>query len=461
MKIGEEERLAALAHPDPFVRAGVWEACVSFGQTGLPVTRRVMKSVDEFGLEEAFERISKFAVLELDDEAAEWVCQLIEGTDRNSYFGKNVVSHLLGWLISKAPTGFLKENKARVTSFLSQEEASHLCSVDETIAERKRRASLSDEEILQSIEDHLATLGEDTEFAEANISMIEGLVESLKGGAEGIRDKVLSALKATMPRFNEAFAASDWDFGVWILVAGHLRIGEAVPLMLEGMKMDWDWLNEEIPKCLALIGTDDCLEKTATFYEEYFDGSDECDYVRLFLSMVFGEVESPVASKLAIRLLEGERDDFSRLNLAKAITLHLDGESIGAARKVFEENPDDPERGHLVRFFYTYAILAGEEPPEMESWRALLEKEAKQIHELSHLGYTKGSMMDQIINHLPNRSGEKLAWLPELGGPESKRLEPTVTYSGKTPHVREEKKIGRNDPCPCGSGKKSKKCCGS
>ncbi|MEZ4387846.1 MAG: YchJ family protein [Candidatus Krumholzibacteriia bacterium] len=28
------------------------------------------------------------------------------------------------------------------------------------------------------------------------------------------------------------------------------------------------------------------------------------------------------------------------------------------------------------------------------------------------------------------------------------------------PYVREEPKIGRNDPCPCGSGKKFKKCCG-
>ena len=25
---------------------------------------------------------------------------------------------------------------------------------------------------------------------------------------------------------------------------------------------------------------------------------------------------------------------------------------------------------------------------------------------------------------------------------------------------RESKKVGRNDPCPCGSGKKFKKCCG-
>jgi len=26
---------------------------------------------------------------------------------------------------------------------------------------------------------------------------------------------------------------------------------------------------------------------------------------------------------------------------------------------------------------------------------------------------------------------------------------------------RSEKKVGRNDPCPCGSGKKYKKCCGA
>ncbi|HOX25619.1 MAG TPA: YchJ family protein [Candidatus Krumholzibacteria bacterium] len=29
------------------------------------------------------------------------------------------------------------------------------------------------------------------------------------------------------------------------------------------------------------------------------------------------------------------------------------------------------------------------------------------------------------------------------------------------PFVREAPKVGRNDPCPCGSGKKYKKCCGS
>ena len=36
---------------------------------------------------------------------------------------------------------------------------------------------------------------------------------------------------------------------------------------------------------------------------------------------------------------------------------------------------------------------------------------------------------------------------------------PVEAYSFEEPYVRAEPKIGRNDPCPCGSGKKYKKCC--
>ena len=34
------------------------------------------------------------------------------------------------------------------------------------------------------------------------------------------------------------------------------------------------------------------------------------------------------------------------------------------------------------------------------------------------------------------------------------------TETKKKPKRRSEPKVGRNDPCPCGSGKKYKKCCG-
>jgi len=43
---------------------------------------------------------------------------------------------------------------------------------------------------------------------------------------------------------------------------------------------------------------------------------------------------------------------------------------------------------------------------------------------------------------------------------EEKRQEITKAYK-RSKTVVKEKKTGRNDPCPCGSGKKYKKCCGA
>lgn len=63
-----------------------------------------------------------------------------------------------------------------------------------------------------------------------------------------------------------------------------------------------------------------------------------------------------------------------------------------------------------------------------------------------------------------NMVGAKASWLYNLPAWDSilteekrKELYKTQKASGT---VRKEKKIGRNDPCPCGSGKKYKYCCG-
>jgi preprotein translocase subunit SecA len=55
-------------------------------------------------------------------------------------------------------------------------------------------------------------------------------------------------------------------------------------------------------------------------------------------------------------------------------------------------------------------------------------------------------------------------WLYNLQGwneilPEEKRKEIQKAYKNSKTVVKEDK-IGRNDACPCGSGKKYKKCCG-
>jgi preprotein translocase subunit SecA len=43
---------------------------------------------------------------------------------------------------------------------------------------------------------------------------------------------------------------------------------------------------------------------------------------------------------------------------------------------------------------------------------------------------------------------------------EKAQMEKALEKAMRTPQTRELPKVGRNDPCPCGSGKKYKKCCG-
>jgi preprotein translocase subunit SecA len=47
-----------------------------------------------------------------------------------------------------------------------------------------------------------------------------------------------------------------------------------------------------------------------------------------------------------------------------------------------------------------------------------------------------------------------------LGGEPDEQARPAEGDGSHTPFVRSERKVGRNEPCPCGSGKKYKHCHG-
>ena len=70
--------------------------------------------------------------------------------------------------------------------------------------------------------------------------------------------------------------------------------------------------------------------------------------------------------------------------------------------------------------------------------------------------------LEKLYFNMLDAKAEYLYKLPQWEGifSDEKRKEIQRQYKdSKT--VRNENKIGRNDPCPCGSGKKYKKCCGA
>lgn len=93
-----------------------------------------------------------------------------------------------------------------------------------------------------------------------------------------------------------------------------------------------------------------------------------------------------------------------------------------------------------------------------ESWGAAIETKKGFFGPIVSLG--EANLRDVI--------GED--WLEFLGGLRRAVVGFRDHFRGETraeflaahaPRVRQGPKVGRNDPCPCGSGRKSKKCCGA
>ena len=89
-------------------------------------------------------------------------------------------------------------------------------------------------------------------------------------------------------------------------------------------------------------------------------------------------------------------------------------------------------------------------------------KEANPIEEMEedtivNLGYDKEKLYYNMVEARAEWLYELPMWDDLLTAERRKELYKEQKSSGT---IRKEKKIGRNDPCPCGSGLKYKKCCG-
>ena len=152
---------------------------------------------------------------------------------------------------------------------------------------------------------------------------------------------------------------------------------------------------------------------------------------------------------------------------------------------------ESADRGQLQKFWGSYFQIEKEiyeqllEAPDVEvkgTVKELAEKYGQEV--LTMVGFLDGideslkeqnpieTMDENTVVSLAfdkerlykNMVAAKADWLYEL--PQwkeiysEKELKKFYKEQKEPTTIRKEKKIGRNDPCPCGSGKKYKKCCG-
>ena len=69
-------------------------------------------------------------------------------------------------------------------------------------------------------------------------------------------------------------------------------------------------------------------------------------------------------------------------------------------------------------------------------------------------------MFDEMIYSLRHEVGKKLLLIRAIRVGDSTKKIDRVSVGNEKSNSIHKKSIGRNDPCPCGSGKKYKNCCG-
>ena len=126
------------------------------------------------------------------------------------------------------------------------------------------------------------------------------------------------------------------------------------------------------------------------------------------------------------------------------------------------KNPDEAVKGTIKELAEKYGVTV----MEMTGFLDGIQESLKEPNNFDDLTEDSEVSLDfdneKLYRNMVEAKADWLYDLPEWEDIFSKEKREELYKEQKQSHtfVREGKKIGRNDPCPCGSGKKYKNCCG-
>ncbi|HWQ96029.1 MAG TPA: DUF1186 domain-containing protein [Candidatus Methylomirabilis sp.] len=196
-----------------------------------------------------------------------------------------------------------------------------------------------------------------------------------------------------------------------------------------------DWLTEDVPYLLAAFG-EDFKDSIMEFTEDETLDSLVRGMAVIGIALLarkYSACENQVKEHI-IKLLNNSDDSEFTTHIAKPLTMFHDISVMPVISKAYDENKIDGFFGEKKDF---EDIIMGKLEDDFEIYnRDPLEYfSRKSIGHLHKIHYGKS---DDDENKLIKEYQERF---------QAKKEEPA------------EKKVGRNAPCPCGSGKKYKKCC--
>ena len=258
----------------------------------------------------------------------------------------------------------------------------------------------------------------------------------------------------------------DWREIFAVGVVGRARYEPAVPVLVAKLAVDADVLLERSAAALGRIGTDDAIDRLAAFDATAGGKSrDETWGLNLYAGDALARIKRPAGEAALLKLIAAERHGELREHLLNDLLDLCSLAGLDAARLLITANPRHPESIGLCERLIAVAAMHGVALPEEKRWR-----ERVAAHELSvaaRVSKLDAGGLQAFADRLRQLSPDFADAADPDDGYDADPLPPRPlpgeydAYARIEPIRNVAPKVGRNDPCPCGSGKKYKKCCGA
>lgn len=438
MRLTAEHLKAGWLHHRQVVRNAVaWHFTQSL-TTDPDVTAHAIRGARECGWERFLTWGHQFADLPLaDDAAVEWVCGEVERTDEAAP-SENLKGHLTTMLM-KAEIALVERHRQRLLALpgLRPREL-------QTLLTRLDLAACPTDEAWRRLDDHCRMAAAGTTFADAKIPEGELLLEPLaRAGRESV-SRLMEVLGNPPPPTAGGHDPGDWLTGFMVMLAGRLRLEEAAAAIWNVRAIEWDWYADEAVAALTRIGTPGVVRLSRDRYQAANWSA------RLTATSIWSHIRCEEAAAAIEEALQLEDDEDLRGALGMAAAGQFDDRLVPLAVAVFNEDPDDPERGDIREPLVAWSHLSGQDLPGRDAW----ERDIDELNDrMSRLGDPAESPLRDVVGRLLEGSPDEGDNDVDLGAwyEDDDELAESSLDRGS--------QVGRNEPCPCGSGKKYKRCC--
>jgi HEAT repeat protein len=281
---------------------------------------------------------------------------------------------------------------------------------------------------------------------------VDRLIEAITRHPELLRDRVLAAVADEKLR--------DWQELIVTDVAGAMKLSDATCALLDKLSVEEaDFLWEVAGDALVHIGDERVVAAIAERWPKEDVG------FRFSACEILGRIKRPESQAALVQALQGEQDLGVVGSIASALIELMpdDAPTIDTLRALARDDSSyDRTMVHLDEDLLTLAAMTGVDLPEGPEWRRKIdERRARWSMGMSNVD-TAMTQMSSALGSSPVFTGPLRPVPPEFRRSAATAVaeRPAAPLAARKPFRNAQPKVGRNDPCPCGSGKKHKKCCG-